>query len=155
MHRGDRRSGEIVTREDKVLALDTEYGEMTIDWERWCLWLRSHRCRSGFPGEPKGLISDFFLGGREFRHVTELKRDGPTPLSQVKGITVGHVRRDVAIMLGKPYHRQYQHQGRQCRPAGSRCRPIAGGCAWGGEHTTEENPTNRLKFFFNTSNMLE
>jgi uncharacterized protein DUF481 len=86
--------------EDGVLILDTEYGEMKIDWTKVIHVTSTKPMKVRVLGETKGLISDFFLGGHEFRHVTELRQDGPIPLSEVKGINIEHVRHDGTITLG-------------------------------------------------------
>ena len=68
---GDRLTGEILTMEDNVLSLHTEYGEMKIDWSKVVHVTSDKPMKVRVLGEKKGLISDFFLGGHEFRHVTE------------------------------------------------------------------------------------
>lgn len=99
-HNGDRLSGEIVKMEDGILTLDTEYGEMKIDWGKVVHVTSSKPMKVRVLGEQKGLISDFFFGGHEFRHVTELRQEGPIPISEVKGINVEHIRHDGTITLG-------------------------------------------------------
>jgi hypothetical protein len=99
-HNGDRLSGEVVKMEDGVLTLDTEYGEMKIDWGKVVHLTSTKPMKVRVLGEQKGLISDFFLGGHEFRHVTELRQDGPIPLSDVKGINIEHIRHDGTITIG-------------------------------------------------------
>ena len=99
-HNGDRLSGEIMKMEDGILTLDTEYGEMKIDWAKVVHLTSTKPMKVRVLGEQKGLISDFFLGGHEFRHVTELSQDGPIPISEVKGINIEHIRHDGTITLG-------------------------------------------------------
>lgn len=99
-HNGDRLSGEIVTMEDGILTLDTEYGEMKIEWGKVVHVTSTKPMKVRVSGEKKGLVSDFFVGGHEFRHVTELRQDGPIPISEVKGINIGHIRHDGTITLG-------------------------------------------------------
>jgi putative salt-induced outer membrane protein YdiY len=99
-HNGDRLTGEIVKMEDGSLILDTEYGEMKIDWTKVVHVTSTKPMKVRVLGEKKGFVSDFFLGGHEFRHVTELKQDGPIPISDVKGINIEHIRHDGTITLG-------------------------------------------------------
>jgi len=49
--------------EDGVLILDTEYGEMKIDWTKVIHVTSTKPMKVRVLGETKGLISDFFLGG--------------------------------------------------------------------------------------------
>jgi hypothetical protein len=97
---GDRLTGEILTMEDNVLSLHTEYGEMKVDWEKVVHVTSDKPMKVRVLGEKKGWLSDFFLGGHEFRHVMELRQDGLIPLSDVKGINVEHIRHDGTITLG-------------------------------------------------------
>ena len=97
---GDRLTGEVLTMEDGVLSLHTEYGEMKIDWGKVVQVTSIKPMKVRVLGEKKGLISDFFIGGHEFRHVTELRQDGPIPVSDVKGINIGHIRHDGTVTIG-------------------------------------------------------
>ncbi|MEX5213619.1 MAG: DUF481 domain-containing protein [Nitrospiraceae bacterium] len=97
---GDRLTGEVLTMEDNVLSLHTEYGEMKIDWGKVVHVTSTKPMKVRVLGEKKGPLSDFFLGGHEFRHVTELREDGPIPLSEVKGINIGHIRHDGTVTVG-------------------------------------------------------
>jgi hypothetical protein len=97
---GDRLTGEVVTMEDNVLTLHTEYGELKVDWTKVVHVTSEKSMKVRVLGEKKGFISDFFIGGHEFRHVTELREDGPIPLSEVKGINIGHIRHDGTVTLG-------------------------------------------------------
>ena len=97
---GDRLTGEILTMEDNVLSLHTEYGEMKIDWGKVVHVTSDKPMKVRVVGEKKGLISDFFIGGHEFRHVTELRENGPIPIAEVKGINIGHIRHDGTVTIG-------------------------------------------------------
>jgi putative salt-induced outer membrane protein YdiY len=97
---GDRLTGEIVAMEDNILTLDTEYGEMKIDWGKVVHVTSDKPMKVRVVGEKKGLISDFFIGGHEFRHVTELREDGLIPIHEVKGINIGHIRHDGTVTIG-------------------------------------------------------
>ena len=99
-HNGDHLHGEVVKMEDNVLTLNTEYGQMKIDWGKVVRVTSAKPMRVRVPGEPKGVVTDFFLGGHEFRHVMELSQDGPIALSQVKGINIGHFRHDGTVTIG-------------------------------------------------------
>jgi len=100
MRNGDRLDGEVVKMEDNVLILKTEYGEMKIDWTKVVRVTSTKPMRVRVLGEKKGAVSDFFLGGHEFRDVTELEQDGPIALSQVKGINIGHFKHDGTFTIG-------------------------------------------------------
>jgi putative salt-induced outer membrane protein YdiY len=97
---GDRLTGDIVTMEDNILTLDTEYGEMKIDWGKVVQVTSIKPMKVRVLGEKKGFFSDFFLGGHEFRHVTELREGGPIPVSEVKGINIGHIKHDGTVTIG-------------------------------------------------------
>ena len=84
---GDRLTGEILTMEDNVLSLHTEYGEMKIDWGKVVHVTSDKPMKVRVAGEKKGFISDFFIGGHEFRHVTELRQNGPIPISGTSVMT--------------------------------------------------------------------
>ena len=99
-HNGDHLHGEVVKMEDNVLTLNTEYGQLKIDWGKVVRVTSTKPMRVRVPGEPKGVVTDFFLGGHEFRHVMELSQDGPIALSQVKGINIGHFRHDGTVTIG-------------------------------------------------------
>ena len=64
---GDRLHGEVMKMEDNVLTLNTEYGQMKIDWGKVVRVTSTKPMRVRVPGEPKGVVTDFFLGGHEFR----------------------------------------------------------------------------------------
>ncbi|MGH7230104.1 MAG: DUF481 domain-containing protein [Nitrospiraceae bacterium] len=100
MRNGDRLTGEVVKMEDNILTLKTDYGEMKIDWGKVERVTSTKPMRVRVPGKQRGIVSDFFLGGHEFRHVTELRPDGPIALSDVKGINVGHIRREGTVTIG-------------------------------------------------------
>ncbi|MGH7257387.1 MAG: DUF481 domain-containing protein, partial [Nitrospiraceae bacterium] len=97
---GDRLTGEVVKMEDNILTLETEYGEMKIDWGKVVRVTSTKPMKVRVPGEHKGVVTDFFLGGHEFRHVMELTKDGPIPLEQIKGINIGHIRHDGTVTIG-------------------------------------------------------
>ncbi|MGH7233383.1 MAG: DUF481 domain-containing protein [Nitrospiraceae bacterium] len=73
---------------------------MKIDWGKVERVTSTKPMKIKVPGERKGVISDFFLGGHELRHVTELGPDSPIAMSDVKGINVEHIRRDGTFTLG-------------------------------------------------------
>jgi putative salt-induced outer membrane protein YdiY len=97
---GDRLTGEVVKMEDNILTLNTKYGEMKIDWAKVVRLRSTKPMRVKVPSEQKGVVTDFFLGGYELRHVTELSQDGPIALSQVKGINIGRIRHDGPVTVG-------------------------------------------------------
>jgi hypothetical protein len=80
--------------------LNTEYGEMKIDWAKVVRVRSTAPMRVKVPGAQKGLVTDFFVGKYEIRHVTELSQDGPIALSDVKGINIGHIRHDGTFTVG-------------------------------------------------------
>jgi putative salt-induced outer membrane protein YdiY len=87
--------------EDNILTLKTDYGgEMKIDWSKVERITATKPMKIKVPGERKGVVSDFFLGGHEMRHVMELGPESTVALSDVLGINVEHIRRDGTFTLG-------------------------------------------------------
>jgi putative salt-induced outer membrane protein YdiY len=101
LRNGDRLTGEVVKMEDNVLTFKTDYGgEIKIDWGKVERITAGKPMKVKVPGERKGAISDFFIGGHELRHVMELGPETPIALSDVKGINIEHIRREGTFTLG-------------------------------------------------------
>jgi putative salt-induced outer membrane protein YdiY len=101
LRNGNNLTGDVVKMEDNVLTLKTDYGgEMKIDWGKVERVTSTKPMKIKVPGERKGVISDFFFGRQELRHVTELGPDSPIAMSDVKGINVERIRRDGTFTLG-------------------------------------------------------
>lgn len=62
---GDCLTGDIVTMENNILTLDTEYGEIAIDWGKVVHVTSNKPMKVRVLGEKKGLVSGIFIGGHE------------------------------------------------------------------------------------------
>ncbi|HJU06122.1 MAG TPA: DUF481 domain-containing protein [Nitrospiraceae bacterium] len=101
LRNGNNLTGEVVKMEDNVLTFKTDYGgEIKIDWSKVERITAGKPMKVKVPGERKGVVSDFFLGGHELRHVTELGPDTSIAMSDVLGINVEHIRREGTFTLG-------------------------------------------------------
>jgi putative salt-induced outer membrane protein YdiY len=98
---GDRLTGEIVTMEDGVLTLKTDYGgEIKIDWSKIQSLSSDTPLLVQMPGEPATFVKDFFYGGRVMVTTRKLDAQGPIPLADVQAINVRPISLRGTITLG-------------------------------------------------------
>ena len=100
LNNGDRLTGVVVKMEDGVLTLKTDYGgEIRISWDQVAAVTSTKPMQVKVSAEVERFRA-LLLGGYELIETTKLGPGGIVPLTDVKGINLGHIRYQGTFTLG-------------------------------------------------------
>jgi hypothetical protein len=118
LNNGDRLTGVVVKMEDGVLTLKTDYGgEIRISWDQVAAVTSTKPMQVKVSAEVERFRA-LLLGGYELIETTKLGPGGIVPLTDVKGINLGHPIPGHIHPWRQQYIGKHQHQsGQRCRTA--------------------------------------